>query len=264
MLLNRLLLVLAVLVTATTLAAKDFKLKLGMTTSMDNAGIAELLKEHHDLSTEGVDLKVIVAGTGKIIGFLQSNDLDMAIVHNKDRELNFLNNNPGERIELFSNDFVLVGPKDDPAKVLASETMLEAIELIIATEHIFISRGDDSGTHIVERDLWISSELNFSQSPFYLETGAGSGQSLNIAAAMGAYMFVDSSTFFLFNNKRDLTILKTYEYPNIYSLIIPTSNLKHETLAKVLDFKQWILSEPTKELFDALDESLIRYIADTQ
>jgi len=254
-------LLMAALLITTGVLAKDYKLKLGMTTSMDNAGIAQMIEEHYDHYCKDADLKVIVSGTGKVLSYLNTNDLHLAIVHNRERELSFLEKHPGERIELFANDFVIVGPKDDPAKVSQAETIEEAIAAILENDQTFISRGDDSGTHIAERKLWELSGVDFSKSNFYLETGAGSGQSLNTASAMGAYMFVDSSTFHLFNNKRDLIILKAHSLPNIYSLIIPTSDLDVEALAKANEFRDWLLSDDTRTMFQGLDDSLIRYIA---
>ncbi len=240
---------------------KDHKLKLGMTTSMDNAGITNLIEDSYDSLFSNTDLKIVVSGTGKVLSYLDTKDLHLAIVHNKERELLFLEEHPGERIEVFSNDFVIVGPKDDPANVAQANSVAEAIKLILDAEQIFISRGDDSGTHIAERNTWVGHGIDYSKSEYYLETGAGSGQSLNTAAAMGAYMFVDSSTFYLFQNKRDLVVLKEHDTPNIYSLIIPTSDLDEEALLQVIEFKDWLLSAPTREMFHSLDDSLIRYIA---
>ena len=237
------------------------EIKLGMTTSMDNAGITELIKSHYEEHHPEHKLKIIVAGTGKILSYLDTQDLDLAIVHNKDRELAFLADHPGHRLEVFSNAFILVGPKDDPAEVAQCPDLVVAMESILTKGESFISRGDDSGTHIAERSLWLGTGNDFSKHKNYLETGAGSGQSLNTAAAMNAYMFVDSPTFYLHNNKRNLVPLKEHNQPNIYSLIVPTSNLSSEKLDASMTFQRWLTSATAAKVFNQLDSSLIRYIA---
>ena len=154
-----------------------------------------------------VDAHVVSVGTGAALKNASNCDGDVVIVHAKERELNFVKKGFGiNRKDLMYNDFIIIGPKENPAEINDKDNPLEAFKKIFKTSSIFVSRGDDSGTHFKEMSIWKKTKLNplkFS-GRWYRETGSGMGATLNLANGMGAYTITDRASWINFNNKDEL------------------------------------------------------------
>jgi tungstate transport system substrate-binding protein len=179
------------------------------TTSTYNSGfynyILPIIK-----SEINVTAHVVSVGTGAALKNALNCDGDVIIVHAKKRELDFVEKGFGvKRFNLMYNDFIIVGPKNNSANIIISDDPIEAFEKIFNTSSIFISRGDDSGTHFKEMSIWEKAKLKprqFSGS-WYREVGSGMGATLNLASGMGGYTITDRASWVNFNNKNDLKIV---------------------------------------------------------
>ena len=198
------------------------------TTSTRDSGLYKYLLPFYP-DFHNVKIKVIAVGTGQAIMNARNCDGNILIVHDQKREKMFMDNGFGlKRHELMYNDFILVGPKIDKAEVSTSESIDEAFSKIYKYQHKFISRSDSSGTHSAEMDIWknVSLKPGIHSGDWYLETGQGMGQSLNIAISLDGYIFTDRSSWLRFNNKSNHTIL--YENPtelkNSYGMILINHN----------------------------------------
>ena len=183
-------------------------IKLAVTTSFENSGLADVLlpaiKEDLDL-----DVQLLVVGTGQALRLGQAGDVDAILVHSRTAEEKFVAEGYGTyRREIMYNDFVFIGPKDDPAGVAQSGSAAEALKRIGVGKPAFVSRGDDSGTHKKEIALWQAADLApESFGPWYREVGAGMGASLNTAAGLDAYILADRASWLNFGNKANLALL---------------------------------------------------------
>ena len=190
-------------------AAERGRLTLATTTTTENSGLMAHLLPIFEAST-GIRVRVVVRGTGQVLRTARDGDVDAFIAHDKAAELDFVEAGFGiERIDIMYNDFVLVGPVDDPAAVRGMDDAARALIRIAAARAYFVSRGDDSGTHRAERRLWRAAAADpaASSGTWYLEAGAGMGTTLNIAAGKGAYTLTDRGTWLAFRNRRGLRIL---------------------------------------------------------
>ncbi len=176
---------------------------LASTTSTDNSGlfshILPLFK-----AERGISVRVVAVGTGQAIRLAKRGDADVLLVHHRPSEEKFVARGYGiKRHELMFNDFVLVGPTNDPAKVLGSLRATDAFKSISDNRAVFASRGDDSGTHKIERSIWQNIKVDVSKvsGTWYREVGSGMGATLNIAAGMNAYTLVDRATWESYKNK---------------------------------------------------------------
>lgn len=202
-------------------AADGARLKLATTTSLQDTGLLDLIKEKFD-EKYNVSLDVVSGGTGIAIQYGERGDVDVLLVHDKDRELKFVQDGHGlERRCIAYNYFYIVGPKDDPAgiKGLNASRALAVImqEGKASPDRIrFVSRGDNSGTHSREKQLWKKAGLNYSQvnssGPWYIDAGQGMGATLNIANEKQAYTLSDMSTFMAYQG--DLTLVPLIEGGN--------------------------------------------------
>ena len=179
------------------------------TTSTYNSGfynyILPIIK-----SEINVVARVVSVGTGSALRNASNCDGDVIIVHAKDRELDFIKNGFGvNRFDLMYNDFIIVGPESNSAKIIQSDSPIEAFTKIFKTSSIFVSRGDNSGTHFKEISIWKKSKLSPSQysGSWYREVGSGMGATLNIASGMGGYTLTDRASWVNFNNRSDLKII---------------------------------------------------------
>ena len=182
---------------------------LQSTTSTQNSGLYDYIlpkfTKKHD-----IDVRVVAVGTGQAIKNAQNCDGDVLIVHSKDSEENFVRSGFGlYRKNLMYNDFVIIGPENDPAKVKSSDNAFEAFKKIFNERAIFASRGDESGTHKAEIKIW--NNLNMNTNDFnggwYRELGLGMGATLNVAVQMEAYVLSDRATWLAFKNKLQHLIL---------------------------------------------------------
>ena len=215
------------------------------TTSTRDSGLYKYLLPKYP-NFNDVQIKLIAVGTGQAIRNAQNCDGNILIVHDKDREDKFMANGFGSlRYNIMYNDFVVVGPKKDAAKIQDSKSILEVFSKIYSKKHIFISRSDSSGTHSAEMSIWddIALDPSTSSGKWYLESGQGMGPSLNIAISLNGYIFSDRSSWLRFNNKGDHIILYSnpIELKNSYSMIL----VNHDK-CRNLDLK------PARDLYDWL------------
>ena len=184
----------AILFFTCELALSDTLIIQSTTSTRDSGLYNYLLPFYPDFNK--VKIKVIAVGTGQAIMNARNCDGNILIVHDQKREQMFMNDRFGiKRHELMYNDFVLVGPRIDQAEVSNSISIYEAFSKIYKHQHKFISRSDSSGTHSAEMKIWnkLSIKPAVHSGEWYLETGQGMGQSLNIAISLGGYIFTDRS-----------------------------------------------------------------------
>jgi tungstate transport system substrate-binding protein len=181
---------------------------LASTTSVDNSG---LLTHILPLFTgaSGVSVHVVALGTGQALDTARRGDADLVLVHDPDAEAKFIGEGQGiTRREVAWNDFVVVGPAADPAKIKGNRDTPAALKAIWAANAAFVSRGDKSGTDALEKRLWKAADLDVTKAgPWYKDIGGGMGADLNAAAALDAYTVTDRGTWLSFGNRRNLVVL---------------------------------------------------------
>lgn len=181
-------------------------IRLAVTTSFNNSGLSDVLLPALTAET-GIKVEMLVVGTGQALRLGRAGDVDAILVHSRAAEEAFVAEGYGtHRREIMYNDFVLVGPQDDPAEIAAAISAQDALERIAATRALFISRGDDSGTHRRELALWDSAQQT-PEADWYRAVGAGMGASLNTAAGLGGYILTDRASWLNFGNPRGLALL---------------------------------------------------------
>lgn len=188
--------------------AQDQSIVVASTTSTQDSGLFSYLLPIVKLKT-GVEVKVLAQGTGQALDTARRGDADVVFVHAKSAEEKFLAEGFGvKRYPVMYNDFVIVGPKDDPADIRGKDVPA-ALQAIETTAAPFISRGDRSGTHIAELELWKLAGIDITKihGRWYKEIGQGMGAALNMASASNAYVFSDRGTWLAFQNRGDLAIL---------------------------------------------------------
>ena len=221
---------------------------LQSTTSTNNSGFYNHILPIFKNDT-GISVKVVAVGTGQAIRNAENCDADILIVHAKKAEEEFVANGGGiKRHDLMYNDFVVVGPDTDPAQVRQSKTISEALTSISRVQPSFISRGDNSGTHKKELELWgkISIPIKDYSGKWYKETGSGMGTTLNIAAELDAYTISDRATWLTFKNKKALKILFEGDplLFNQYGAVLVNPDKCPKTRAKEAKaFLNWLLSD---------------------
>lgn len=196
------------LVQGPALAADPF-IVVQSTTSTQNSGLFEFLLPKFTEKT-GVDVRVVAVGTGQALKNGENGDGDVVFVHAKSAEEKFVADGWGvERSDVMYNDFVVIGPDGDPAKVAGLNDAPAALKKIAEAGAPFASRGDDSGTHKKELELWQDAgvDVKAASGTWYRETGSGMGATLNAAVGMGAYALTDRATWIGFENKSDFKIV---------------------------------------------------------
>ncbi|WP_377188578.1 substrate-binding domain-containing protein [Ruegeria meonggei] len=179
------------------------------TTSTQNSGLLDYILPGFEAET-GIDVRVVAVGTGQAIRNAVNGDGDVLLVHSKQAEDQFVADGWGvERFDVMYNDFVLVGPKSDPAKVKGSTDIVAALTAVSDTQTPFVSRGDDSGTHKAEMQHWQATGIDptGASGEWYRETGSGMGATLNVASGMDAYVLTDRATWLSFGNRGNLEVL---------------------------------------------------------
>ncbi len=195
----------SVLTFSQQIKAED-RLVLATTTSTENSGLlAELLPPFEDKYDVRVD--VVSVGTGQAINLGENGDADIILVHARDAEDEFVKEGYGvNRRDVMYNDFVILGPENDPAGIKGLDKAAKAFEKIASSESEFVSRGDNSGTHMKELSIWNEAGVKERDS-WYLEVGQGMGASLNIANEQNAYILADRGTFLAYQGDIDLNVL---------------------------------------------------------
>jgi tungstate transport system substrate-binding protein len=214
------------------------------TTSTEQSGLFRHVLPLFKQAT-GIDVKVVALGTGQAIDMARRGDADVLLVHDKVAEEQFVADGfATQRHELMTNDFVLVGPKNDPAAAQGNN-ITEALRKLAAANARFISRGDRSGTHATELRFWEQAGQLAAKGRGYRECGCGMGQALNMASASNAYVLSDRGTWLSFRNRGDLTILVQGDSRlfNPYGIML-VSAVKHPHVktAEGQRFVDWMLS----------------------
>ncbi len=225
------------------LAASAQTIVMSSTTSTEQSGLfTYLLPEFKKAS--GIDIKVVALGTGQALDMARRGDADVVFVHDQVAEEKFVADGFGlKRQAVMYNDFVLIGPKADPAGTKGKD-IVEALKKLAAANGAFISRGDKSGTHAAELRFWKMAGLETKGSG-YKECGCGMGPALNIASSSGAYVLADRATWLNFKNRADLVILVEGDKRlfNQYGVMV-VNPAKHPQvkLADAQKFVDWIVS----------------------
>jgi tungstate transport system substrate-binding protein len=196
---------------------------LATTTSTQDSGLLDVLLPVFQTQT-GYNVKTVAVGTGQALKMGEEGNADVLLVHAPSSELTFMEGGFGsERALVMHNDFIIVGPKDDPAKIKGMTTAVEAYKAIAAAQAPFVTRGDDSGTHKAELALWKKAELAPSKDDaWYINTGQGMGASLKVASEKNAYIFTDRATYLANKDTLSLDILVEGDTAllNVYHVII--------------------------------------------
>ena len=230
----------------TAAAQKNF-ITVASTTSTEQSGLFKHLLPVFEKKT-GTQVRVVALGTGQALDMARRGDADLVFVHDKPAEEKLLAEGFGvQRFDVMYNDFVLVGPKNDPARIAGSKDIVDAYKKIAAGGAPFASRGDRSGTHAAELRLWKDAGIdpNTGKGSWYRETGSGMGPTLNTASAMNAYAFTDRGTWLSFKNRGDLVIEVEGDKKlfNQYGLML-VNPAKHPHVKKELGqaFVDWMIS----------------------
>jgi tungstate transport system substrate-binding protein len=237
---------LSMLLCASAQAQTKF-ITVASTTSTEQSGLFKHLLPLFEKKS-GIQVRVVALGTGQSLDMGKRGDADVVFVHAKALEEKFVAEGYGvKRLEVMYNDFVLVGPKADPAKVGGTKDIVAALQKIKAAQAPFASRGDKSGTHFAELQLWKAAGIDIAKDkgPWYRDTGSGMGPTLNTAAGMNAYALTDRGTWLSFRNRGDLVISVEGDQRlfNQYGVIL-VNPAKHAHVKKDMGqaFIDWIVS----------------------
>ncbi len=224
-------------------ASQDF-ITVASTTSTEQSGLFGHILPLFQEET-GIAVRVVAQGTGQALETGRRGDVDVVFVHARNLEEQFVADGYGvERVDVMYNDFVIVGPGDDPAGIAEAESAAGALAAIAAAEVPFASRGDDSGTHVAERTLWAAAGVE-PAGGWYRETGSGMGPTLNTASQMNAYALTDRGTWLTFGNPGELEILFEGDAAlfNPYGVILVNPNRHPHVKAEAGQvFIDWLIS----------------------
>ena len=227
--------------------AQERFITVASTTSTEQSGLFRHLLPLFEKKT-GIQVRVVALGTGQALDIGRRGDADVVFVHARALEEKFVAEAHGvRRLAVMYNDFVLVGPKSDPAKVAGAKDIVSALQKIKAVQAPFVSRGDRSGTHFAELQLWKAAGVDIAREkgPWYRDTGSGMGPTLNTAAAMNGYALSDRGTWLSFRNPGELAIAVQGDKRlfNQYGVILVNpqrhSHVKQEAGQRFID---WLVS----------------------
>ena len=242
--------VLAMALTFVSAMALADSIRFATTTSTYNSGLLTYLLNHYAKVSE-TEVQVIPVGTGKALKMGENGDVDLVMTHAPFAEARFIAEGFGiEPHGVMYNDFVLVGPKEDTAHVSLAQTVTEGLSLIMASNQRFISRGDDSGTHKKELQLWQTIGV-LPAFKGYLESGRGMGHSLQMAAEMGAYTMTDRGTWLALKDKLELRLVLEGDprLLNPYQVILVNpARHAHANVNSAREFAQWMVSSAGQEV----------------
>ncbi|MCE5263117.1 MAG: substrate-binding domain-containing protein [Deltaproteobacteria bacterium] len=194
---------------------------LATTTSTQDSGLLDVLIPLFEKKT-GYFVKTIAVGSGQAMAMGQKGEADVLLVHSPDAEKKFMAEGSGvNRLIVMHNDFIIIGPASDPAGIKGAKTTVEAFKKIAASASLFLSRGDNSGTHAKEKGIWKAAGINPEGQKWYQQTGLGMGQTLNVAAEKKGYTIADRGTWLSMQAKLGLPILKEGDpiLLNVYHVI---------------------------------------------
>ncbi|MBM4410668.1 MAG: extracellular solute-binding protein [Chloroflexi bacterium] len=225
---------------------------LATTTSTQDSGLLDLLVPAFQKAT-GYQVKVVAVGSGAAMQMGERGDADVLLVHSPAAEEKFVADGFGiERTLVMHNDFVMIGPAGDPAGLKGVKTVAEAMKKLADKKATFVSRGDNSGTDFLEKNLWKSAGLTTPKGQsWYLETGQGMGATLTVAREKQAYTVTDRATFLAFTGKSDLPILLEGDPAllNVYHVIVPNpAKLPKTNTEGGRAFKAFLISADVQKL----------------
>ena len=228
-------------------AAQQPFIVVASTTSTEQSGLFGYLLPAFTKDT-GINVRVVAVGTGQALDIGRRGDADVVFVHDRVAELKWLDEGNGvKRYPVMYNDFVLIGPKGDPAHVAGGKDIAVALQKIAAAKAPFVSRADKSGTYAAELRLWKIAGIDIAaaKGPWYRETGSGMGPALNTSAAMDAYILSDRGTWLNFHNRANLSIVVEGDKRlfNQYGVML-VNPAKHPNVKKELGqkFIDWLVS----------------------
>ncbi len=225
-------------------------IKLATTTSTDNSGLLDVLKPAL-MKAHGIELQIIPVGTGKAIKHGENGDVDVILVHARAAEDKFVADGFGvNRRDVMHNDFVILGPKEDPAGVGGGKDASAALTKIAGAKKDFVSRGDDSGTHKKEKSLWKAAGIEPSGS-WYLAAGQGMGACLTMANEKRAYVMSDRGTYLAYRDKIDLPVLVEGD-PKLFNpygvIAVNPEKHPHVKYDAVKTFIEWLTGKEAQAL----------------
>ena len=239
----------------TTSFAQDKSIVVSSTTSTEQSGLFSSILPIFQKQS-GIQVKIVAVGTGQALDIGRRGDADVVFVHDKPAEIRFIDEGfSTKRYEVMYNDFILIGPKSDPAKIAGGKDIKVAFQKIAEAKAPFVSRGDKSGTHAAELRYWkdagIAANPNLN---WYKETGSGMGPALNTASAMNAYVLADRGTWLSFKNRGDLDILVEGD-PSLFNQygVMLVNPMKYPQVKKAEGqaFIDWLISKPGQDAIAA-------------
>jgi len=232
--------------------AQDRSITVASTTSTEQSGLfGYLLPRFTEAS--GIKVKVVAVGTGQALDIGRRGDADVVFVHDKPAEEKFLGEGfATKRYDVMYNDFIIVGPKADPAHIAGGKDVADALRKIATAKAPFISRGDRSGTHEAELRLWKIAGIDVAatKGDWYREIGQGMGPALNMASSANAYLLSDRGTWLSFKNKGDLAILTEGDKRLFNQYGVMLVNPARHPAVKAADgqaFINWLISPKGQE-----------------
>jgi len=229
------------------LSAQDRSIVVASTTSTQDSGLFGQLLPAFKAQT-GIEVKVVALGTGQALDTARRGDADVVFVHARQEEEKFVTQGFGvKRVPVMYNDFVLIGPKSDPAGIAGSKDIVAALKAIQAKQASFVSRGDRSGTHVAELKLWEAAGIDISapKGAWYKAIGQGMGAALNTASASDSYVLADRGTWLSFKNRGqlDIAVQGDKRLFNQYGVMLVNPE-KHPHVKKQLgqQFIDWLVS----------------------
>jgi tungstate transport system substrate-binding protein len=240
-------LLLLLLLPALSVAAQEKFITVASTTSTEQSGLFGHLLPQFEKDT-GIKVRVVALGTGQALDIARRGDADVAFVHDTSAEEKFIAEGAGiKRYAVMYNDFVVIGPASDPAKIAGGKDVLAALRKIESAQAPFVSRGDKSGTHAAELRYWKDAgiDLDTKKGAWYRDTGSGMGPTLNTASSMDAYLLSDRGTWLAFKNRGDLAVLVEGDKKlfNQYGVML-VNPAKHPHVKAALgqQFIDWLVS----------------------
>ena len=231
--------------------AQEKSIVVSSTTSTEQSGLFGFILPIFE-KKNGIQVKVVAVGTGQALDIGRRGDADVVFVHDKPAEEKFVEEGYStKRNEVMYNDFVLIGPKADPAKIGGGKDIQVALQKVAVTQTPFISRGDKSGTHAAELRYWKGAGVEVSPtSIWYKETGSGMGPALNTASAMNGYILSDRATWLTFKNRGDLVIL-VQDDPKLFNqygvMLVNPAKYSQVKKAEGQAFIDWLISKDGQE-----------------
>ena len=232
-------------------APKQKNIILATTTSTQDTGLLDVLIPIFEKET-GYFVKTIAVGSGQAMAMGQKGEADVLLVHSPDAEKKFIADGFGvNRMLVMHNDFIIVGPGDDPAKIKGVKSSAEALKLVAKAEGLFLSRGDNSGTHAKEKTLWKKADINPVGQKWYQETGLGMGQTLNVAAEKKGYTLADRGTYLSLKKNLGLDVLVEGDSAllNIYHVIeVNSAKWPKVNVFGAKEFAAFMVSKKTQNI----------------